>query len=460
MTQILFKRGNTAQNDAFVGSIGSITIDTQARKIRIHDGVTFGGHVVANMADVQAVIDSVNGLVITDIAGLETALSTLTTDKADKTVNIAAGNGITGGGTLAANRTITLGTPSTVSGSSTNSVTASSHTHELTITKSDVGLSNVDNTSDTNKPVSTATQNALDLKLNTSLKGTANGLAELDAGGKVPLSQISDTVLGQVEYMGTWNASTNSPTLPTTPTKKGDYYVVSTGGTRFSLTFDVGDWIISDGTKWDKVDNTDAVTSVAGRIGAVVLTKSDVGLNNVDNTSDANKPVSTAQQSALDLKADLDSPTLTGTPLAPTATTATNTTQIATTAFVQARIGQLDTGVSSVSGTAPIVVSGTTVNPIVTIDNVTTTTDGAMSSGDKSKLDGIETGAQVNTVTSVAGRTGSVVVSKSDVGLGNVENYGVATTAEAQAATLDIKYMTPLKTSELIDEYTIDCGTF
>jgi len=46
------------------------------------------------------------------------------------------------------------------------------------------------------------------------------------------------------------------------------------------------------------------VTSVAGRTGAVTLTKSDVGLANVDNTSDANKPVSTATQTALNLKAD------------------------------------------------------------------------------------------------------------------------------------------------------------
>ena len=63
-----------------------------------------------------------------------------------------------------------------------------------------------------------------------------------------------------------------------------------------------------------------------------------VGLANVDNTTDALKPVSTATQTALDLKANLASPTLTGAPLAPTATTGTNTTQIATTAFVQAEI--------------------------------------------------------------------------------------------------------------------------
>lgn len=47
-----------------------------------------------------------------------------------------------------------------------------------------------------------------------------------------------------------------------------------------------------------------AVTSVAGKTGAVTLDKADVGLGNVDNTSDASKPISTATQNALDTKAD------------------------------------------------------------------------------------------------------------------------------------------------------------
>ena len=45
-----------------------------------------------------------------------------------------------------------------------------------------------------------------------------------------------------------------------------------------------------------------AVDSVAGKTGVVTLTKDDVGLNNVDNTSDLNKPVSTATQTALNSK--------------------------------------------------------------------------------------------------------------------------------------------------------------
>lgn len=66
------------------------------------------------------------------------------------------------------------------------------------------------------------------------------------------------------------------------------------------------------------------------------VTKLQVGLGNVDNTSDASKPVSTAQATAIALKANTASPTFTGTPAAPTATAGTNTTQLATTAFVLA----------------------------------------------------------------------------------------------------------------------------
>lgn len=59
---------------------------------------------------------------------------------------------------------------------------------------------------------------------------------------------------------------------------------------------------------------TDAVLSVAGKTGAVSLNKNDVGLFNVDDTSDVNKPVSNATQNALNLKANLASPTFTGSP--------------------------------------------------------------------------------------------------------------------------------------------------
>jgi hypothetical protein len=71
------------------------------------------------------------------------------------------------------------------------------------------------------------------------------------------------------------------------------------------------------------------------------VTKTMVGLENVDNTSDSSKPVSTATQTELDIKAPLASPALTGVPTAPTATAGTATTQVATTAFVGTAVSNL-----------------------------------------------------------------------------------------------------------------------
>lgn len=100
----------------------------------------------------------------------------------------------------------------------------------VTLVKADVGLSNVDNTSDLNKPISTATQTALNLKYDSS---------------------------NPSNYVNAAGAAAAAP-----------------------------------------------VQSVSGKTGTVTLDKTDVGLSNVDNTSDANKPISTATQTALNLKSD------------------------------------------------------------------------------------------------------------------------------------------------------------
>jgi hypothetical protein len=172
-------------------------------------------------------------------------------------------------------------------------------------------------------------------------RGAALGLATLGADAKVPTSQLPESLGGGLAYQGVWNATTNTPTIPTAVGNNGEYYKVSvSGSTNINgiSTWAVGDWIISNGTTWDRIANSESVSSVAGKTGAVSLVKADVGLSNADNTSDANKPVSTPQQTALNLKADLANPALTGTPTAPTAALGTNTTQIATMQAVQAEI--------------------------------------------------------------------------------------------------------------------------
>jgi hypothetical protein len=110
--------------------------------------------------------------------------------------------------------------------------------------------------------------------------GSANGLATLDGGGKVPVSQLPASILGALIYQGTWNANTNSPALASGTGTKGFYYKVATAGTT-SLdglnVWNVGDLVVFDGTTWDKIDGTtDEVISFNGRFGVITLTLADV----------------------------------------------------------------------------------------------------------------------------------------------------------------------------------------
>lgn len=178
------------------------------------------------------------------------------------------------------------------------------------VTKTQIGLGNADNTSDINKPISNATQSALDLKINIDanasgeLSGTFGNLAVLNSavlakvltGLNVAGASLSDTdtiiqafgkiqnqinmVLGGAIYQSVWNPTTNTPALSDATGTKGYYYVSTTNAVRNlgsgNIDFKIGDWAIHNGTIYEKVDNTDAVTSVNGYIGAVNLTSADI----------------------------------------------------------------------------------------------------------------------------------------------------------------------------------------
>jgi hypothetical protein len=144
-----------------------------------------------------------------------------------------------------------------------------------------------------------------------SEKGQANGFAALDSEGKVPMSQLHAELLGGLFWQSAWNAATNTPAIPPAATNnKGHYYKVSNAGSTLIdgiNEWGIGDWIVSNGAAWDKIDNSDIVSSVAGKTGVVSLVKADVGLGSVDNTPDASKPISSAAQTALDSKQPLNS---------------------------------------------------------------------------------------------------------------------------------------------------------
>jgi hypothetical protein len=125
------------------------------------------------------------------------------------------------------------------------------------------------------------------IKVITNGGGTSQTVIDALASLQAQITALS----GFVSYEGTWNASTNTPTLVSSVGIKGEYYVVSTTGTtnlNGITAWTQGDWAIFNGTVWEKVDNTDLVTSVAGRTGAIVLTTADIGGLGTIATQNAN----------------------------------------------------------------------------------------------------------------------------------------------------------------------------
>jgi len=225
--------------------------------------------------------------------------------------SVATGTGLTGGpitstGTISIddtvvatlNNTMTL-TNKTISGSSNtlSNIGNSSLTNSaITINGSSVSLGgSVTVTATASQALTIGTglsgtsyNGSAPITISITNLGSANGVATLDSGGTVPLSQLPAAVIGGVSYQGAWNASTNTPTLTSSVGTKGYYYVVSVAGsTNLNGITDwkVGDWAIYNGSVWQKIDNTDAVTSVNGYTGTVVLSYSDVGAPSVSGTN-------------------------------------------------------------------------------------------------------------------------------------------------------------------------------
>ena len=118
-------------------------------------------------------------------------------------------------------------------------------------------------------------------KVLTGLNVTGGSISATDsiliAFGKVQ-NQING-LLGGVIYQGVWNAFTNNPVLTSSVGTQGYYYVVNVAGStnlNGITDWNIGDWAIFSGGVWQKVDNTDSVTSVNGQVGAVSLTTDNI----------------------------------------------------------------------------------------------------------------------------------------------------------------------------------------
>jgi len=172
--------------------------------------------------------------------------------------------------------------------------TSASETKKITPTalKTALALDLVNNTSDANKPISSATQTALDLKVdeNAAITGATKTKITYDAKGLVTAG--ADATTADIAD------STNKRYVT-------DAQATVIGNTSGSNTGDNATNSQYSGLAASKENTITATTSAdyyRGDKTFATLNKTAVGLGNCDNTSDANKPVSTATQTALDLK--------------------------------------------------------------------------------------------------------------------------------------------------------------
>ena len=196
-------------------------------------------------------------------------------------------------------------------------------------------LTTVDISDDTNLAVSDTSEVNMILNGDTLSAELIGGVV---SGSDQIASTFAQTILDDADAgavrttIGVDAAGTVNYTLPTN--LAGDDIDIDTT----ALT---GATVISDLDINITTNTSGLVTDANGTVSTRDLTKSDIGLGNVDNTTDAGKPVSTAQQSALDLKANIASPTFTGTPISTTPSANDDSTKIATTAYVQQELTDL-----------------------------------------------------------------------------------------------------------------------
>ena len=285
-------------------------------------------------------------------------------------------------------------------GAEVNVVTSvATKTGDVTLVKGDVGLGNVDNTSDLAKPISTATQTALDGKQDAGSFVTTNSAQALSSAANAL------TLAGNTLTLTRGDASTDTVDLSVYLDEDSRSILSGTlNGATGIVTFTRDDASTFTLDLSDLLDDTNLVTSVNGANGVVVLDADDIDdaatTHKFTTAADISKLAgieagATGDQTAAEIRVLVESAT---------------DSNVFTDAD-HSKLNGIETGATADQTASEI--------KIAYENNVDTN---AYTDAEKTKLLGIATGAEVNTVDSVSGKTGIVTLDKSDVGLGNVDN--------------------------------------
>jgi len=287
--------GDIATNASGVSTNAS-SISTNSGNISTNS--TSIGHLVtlSGVASNSDDLGTFTGTTITDNDTVKQALQELETAVEGTAASADVSDLITLSGVAANSTNLGIFTGSTIADNSTVKVALQSLETEVELKSNTADLSSTSNAKGASLIgiedsgalfTATDTEAALaevkgvaDAAIPSSEKGSNSGVATLDTGGKVPASQLPNSIM---DYLGTWTASTNTPSLADGTGSAGDVYVSSdSGSVNFgsgSISFAAGDWVIYSGSVWQKSVNSNAVASVNGLTGAVVLDTGDFSEN-------------------------------------------------------------------------------------------------------------------------------------------------------------------------------------
>lgn len=179
---------------------------TRSGIVQLNDNLTSTSNTLALTANQGKVLkDELNSLRNASTMLINASSGT----KANKNTNISAGNGLTGGGDLSANRTVSLGTPSTITSTSTNNVTDNSHTHAIeTATTTRAGIVQLND-----NLTSTSTEQALTARQGKSLKEQLDRLSNTVDTNNTGMSVMVNTKVDKITSITTGEGLTGGGTL-------------------------------------------------------------------------------------------------------------------------------------------------------------------------------------------------------------------------------------------------------